>query len=381
MKFLKFNQQITRISIVICMVFLVILIAGASADSQEIVKNEITLVDMLDRTVTLSVPVERIVLGSSRDIHEISALEGDQFLKRIVGWGPDIKDTDKDTYMKILELYPEAESIPDVGSWNKGTFSAENVVSLNPDVVIIPYWEKDKCMDDVQKLEAAGIPVVFTDFWKEPLQNPPKSMRILGQLLGKEDRAEEIAGYFEDKVAYIKDTIQKESLSKPRVYVECGWKGPSEYGNTYGKAGWGILVDAAGGDNIGEITDMSTVTPEYLLSQNPEKIVISGANWPDAVNSLRLGYYATPEQAKSLLSGYTTREGWNNIDAVKNNEVYGPFHGFCFRIYNFIALEALAKWFHPEIFSEFDPEGELMQFHEKFMPFEYSGTWFTSLKE
>ncbi len=367
--------------LILCLVILALAGTAVSAENTTTEKQEITITDLLDRTVTVKVPVERVVLGSARDIHEIAAIEGDQFLSKIVGWGPDLVDSDKDTYLKIKESYPEVDDIPDIGSFLKGTFSAEKTASFNPDVVIIPYWEKDRCMGDVEKLEAAGIPVVFTDFWKEPLANPPKSMRILGQLFGKEDRANEIAGYFEEKVNYIEDKINAEQTDKPTVYVECGWKGPKEYGNTYGKAGWGIIVDAAGGQNIAESADMSTITPEFLVAQNPEKIVISGANWPDAAGSLHLGYFSEPAQAREELESYTKRDGWSNLDAVKNNEVYGPFHGFCFRIYNYAALEALAKWLNPGMFDEFDPEGEVKEFHEKYMPYEYSGTWFTSLKE
>jgi iron complex transport system substrate-binding protein len=258
-------------------------------------------------------------------------------------------------------------------------------VSLNPDVVLIPAWGKDKTMNDVEKLEDAGIPVVFTDFWGSPLDNPSISMKLIGKIFGEEDRADEIAQFFDDKIAGIKETIGKKKAKKPTVYVECAWKSIKEYGNSYGNsAGWGALVNAAGGINIaGDVVNATTgtISPEYLLSKNPDKIVFSGSYWKDAPESLRLGYTADPSRARELLDGLTTRDGWQNLDAVKNKEVYGLFHGMSFHIYNYIGLEALAKWFYPDLFGEFDPEGDFKEFHRKYMPYDLSGTWFTSLRE
>jgi iron complex transport system substrate-binding protein len=381
----KKNGWTLFVSLMVVTVLFLSCAGFVSASDTTGAKKEITLTDMVGRTVSVQVPVERVILGSSRDLHEIAALRGDEFLKNIVGMGPDLKNWDYDTYMKMKETYPEIDNIPDVGYFYSGTFSVEKAVSLNPDVVIIPAFAREVSKSDVEKLEAAGIPVVYTDFWDNVLENPQKSMRILGQLFGKEERANEIADYFDHKITTIQDTIEKAKVSKPTVYVEVGSKGVKEYGNTYGDLkGWGTMVKAAGGENIAgpEIkSGEGSISPEYLFSKNPDKIVIAGSYWKDVPDSLRIGYFVEPDQSKELLKGFTTREGWNNLDAVKNNEVYGLFHGMSFHLTNFVGLEALAKWFYPELFSEFNPEIDLKEFHEKYMPYDYSGTWFTSLKE
>ena len=58
--------------------------------------------------------------------------------------------------------------------------------------------------------------------------------------------------------------------------------------------------------------------------------------------------------------------------------VYGVYHGFCFSIYYFVAVEAFAKWNYPEEFQEVDPTATLKEYHERFMPIDYSGTFFLS---
>ncbi|AKB83563.1 periplasmic binding protein [Methanosarcina barkeri 3] len=376
-------------SIVIAITFIifVMLVAGlfllSDFPKKPTENNTITVTDLAGRTVSLKVPAERVVLGSSRDLHEFAAIEGENFSKKIVGWGPDLKDTDKDTYDKFKEKYPEIENIPDVGSFSKGTFSVEKVVSLNPDLFTIPLWDYEKAKDDIERLEQAGIPVIVIDFWAKPLDNPPKSVILMGKLLGKEKRANEIADFYNDQTNIVYSRIAKITRQKPTVYVECGWKGSDTYGNSYSNVGWGELINRSGGSNIaGNFSEqMPTINPEFLLDKDPDIIIISGANWPAAPSSLRLGYYTKEDDSRELLKGYLNRPGWNTLKAVQNENVYGVFHGCCFRIYNYAALQAFAKWFYPEDFKDINPEAGIKEYHEKFMPIDYSGTWILELKE
>lgn len=75
------------------------------------------------------------------------------------------------------------------------------------------------------------------------------------------------------------------------------------------------------------------------------------------------------------MTGFVQRPGWDTINAVKNHEVYGIYHGYCFSIYNFAALEAFAKWFYPDLFGDVDPDAVLREYHDRFMPIDYGGTF------
>lgn len=313
-------------------------------------KKDITITDMAGRTVTVKVPVERVVLTASRGIHEVAALEGDDFLKKIVGWGTELQVNEGDTYDKIKKIHPEVESIPDIGDVHAGTMNTEKVISLKPDLVLIPLSSYETFTKDIETLQKAGIPVVVTDFWSKPLDNPSKSMRLMGQLYGKEERANEIADYFDKKVADVRSAISKQTGKKPDVYIEIGSKGPDELGSTYGDQGWGAIVREAGGNNIAlGAGNGSTyaISPEFLLSKNPDKIIISGSKWENP-KSLRLGYSADPTTSKEQLESFTTRKGWDGLKAVQNDDVYGVWHAYCQRLYNFAAFEAFAKWFYPD---------------------------------
>lgn len=87
-------------------------------------EKELTVFDLDDRIVAINTPIKRIVLVASRNIQEFAAVDGhDDFYKKIVGWGPELKTSDMDTYKKYSEKFPEIKDIPDVGNPSKGTFN------------------------------------------------------------------------------------------------------------------------------------------------------------------------------------------------------------------------------------------------------------------
>ncbi|AAM05551.1 TPA: ABC transporter substrate-binding protein [Methanosarcina acetivorans] len=375
----KNNSILIVIALIILLVAGVFIIPVSPDKSTE--NNTITVTDLAGRTVSLKVPAERVVLGSSRDLHEFAAVEGENFSNKIVGWGPDLRKSDKDTYDKFGEKYPEIKNIPEVGYYGSQDFSIEKVVSLKPDLVIFPMFDYDRAKDDLSKFEQAGIPVVFTDFYQDTLENSTKSITLLGKLLGKEKRAKEITDFYDEQTDIVYSRLSKINKTKPKVYIESGWKGASEYGRTYSSLGWGPIVDKAGGDNIARnfTSESATVAPEFLIDADPDIIIITGSNWVTTPDSVKLGYYANQDSSKDLLKAYLQRPGWDSLQAVENQEVYSIFHTYDSRIYSFAGLQILAKWFYPEEFSDVDPEAGIKEFHARFMPIDYSGTWMLDL--
>ena len=350
-------------------------------------EKKLTLIDLADRTVTINKPVERVVLGYGRDIHNFAAVEGEDFAKKIVGWGPDLKRSDRDTYNKYKEKFPEIEDIPEVGYHYYGTFSVEKVITLKPNIVILQSGIRESAEDDVKKLEKAGIPLIFIAFRGEPNDDDPpiKSTLLLGYVLDKEERAHDIVDFCEEQVNKVYSRLEEIDKPEPTVYIEGGWKGPSDYSNTYSSksAFWGVQVKKAGAINIadGVIERMAPLNLEYVLDANPEIIIITGSYWPDTPDSMRLGYYADPEESRELLKGFTNRPGWDTLNAVKNHRVHSVFHMTPSHLYNFLAIQALAKCFYPDEFKDLDPEESFKEYHERFLPVDYSGVWMLSLEE
>lgn len=379
------NSKKIWVGITVMVVVLLMIVGFIGCAQKPVVqekKDTITVTDIAGRKVSVKVPVERVVLGSSRDLHEFAAVVGPDFSKKIVGWGPDLRTADNDTFKKFADKYPEIKDIPEVGYYGNQNFSIEKVVSLDPDLIIFTMFDYDSSKSDLTRFEQAGIPVVFTDFYQKTLENSTKSITLLGKLLGKEKRAEEIKDFYNDQTNVVYSRIDKINKTKPKVYIESGWKGASEYGRTYSDLGWGPIANKASGDNITKdfTSESATVTPEFLIDADPDIIIITGSNWVETPDSVKLGYYANKNTARDLLQGYLKRLGWNTLKAVQNKEVYSIFHTYDSRIYSFAGLQALAKWFYPNEFSDIDPEASIIEYHERFLPIDYSGTWTVDLK-
>ncbi|MEO7885584.1 MAG: ABC transporter substrate-binding protein, partial [Polaromonas sp.] len=48
--------------------------------------------------------------------------------------------------------------------------------------------------------------------------------------------------------------------------------------------------------------------------------------------------------------------------------------------YEFVAIQQLAKWFHPELFPDLDADATFRELHERFLPVEYRPGYFVSLR-
>jgi len=352
---------------------------------QEAEQNERALItDMAGREVSLQLPAGRIVLASSRHLHEFAAVGGKDVLNKIVGWGSDLKLYDADSWSLWEEHFPEISEIPDIGYHYKGTFNIEAVVGLNPDVVIFPLWlvDMEGVEADIDKLEKAGVPVLFIDFYEDPFNHPVQSMELIGKILGNEKRAQDINSYYQEQVNLVSDRLKSFDGEPTSVYVEAGNKGADQYGNTYSSlSGLGALIKEAGGRNIADpvIPKSGPIDPEFLLQADPDIIVISGSYWTSNDQSMRLGYHAEEQSSRELLESFAGRKGWDMLQAVGNQKVYSLFHGFSFRIYNFAGIQAMASWLYPDLFSDIDPSENFRKFHEEFIPVPFQGEWMIGL--
>ncbi|MDI3484992.1 MAG: iron complex transport system substrate-binding protein [Methanolobus sp.] len=344
-----------------------------------------TVTDLAGREVTVPTRVERVVLGHSLYIQEFAAVEGEDFTEKIVGWGSELETKDFDTYSQYLEVYPEIADIPIIGSMSRNTFDTESVVSLNPDVVIMPLMRYEAAKENIQTLESVGIPVLIVDFWKSPLENTQESTLLLGKVMGKEERAENISEFYGEQMDLVYSTLESidpESSEFQKVYVEYGSRGPTQYGITFSDSNWGPMITKLGAVNVAEgVASMSAIDPEYLLSQNPDIIIIAGQYWPENPDSMGLGYSTSTEDSIEDLQGFCTRSGWDTLVAVEDNNVHGIHHGISYHIYNFVGMQALAKWIYPQEFADMDPDANLQEFHERYLPVNYTGTWIVDIDE
>ena len=344
----------------------------------------IEITDVTGRTVTLKKPAERVVLqwsGAGGPFFTISALMGKDTPKVIAGMDTSLQDYRADMWKHFTTEMPELAKIPVVGTIGDKTFNAEQVVALNPDVIFIPVDLKDQYESDAKaKMDAAGIQTIYIDYHAEKLESHQKSIEAIGKALGKEERAAEISKFYTDRVTRVLDRVSKINKPKPTVYLEVGMNGPEEFGNSFSSNySWGALATMAGADVITKdvIKKTSPINPEFILEKNPDIIMIMGSYWPKKPTSMRLGFEATEASSQELLKAFTTeRQGWSELKAVEDKQVYSAHHGLPREVFDAAVFEYLAKTFYPEEFADVDPEATLKEFYDKFLPYSYSGIWF-----
>ena len=365
---------------------LIVACGGPSETKKDTVQNSkpIEITDVTGRTVTLKKPAERVVLqwsGAGGPFFTISALMGKDTPKVIAGMDTSLQDYRADMWKHFTTEMPELAKIPVVGTVGDKTFNAEQVVALNPDVIFIPVDLKDQYESDAKaKMDAAGIQTIYIDYHAEKLESHQKSIDAIGKALGKEERAAEIKKFYTDRVTRVLDRVSKINKPKPTVYIEVGINGPEEFGNSFsGNYSWGALATMAGADVITKdvIKKTSPINPEFILEKNPDIIMIMGSYWTKKPTSMRLGFEATEDSSQALLKAFTTeRQGWSELKAVENKQVYSAHHGLPREVFDAAVFEYLAKTFYPEEFEDVDPEATLKEFYDKFLPFSYSGIWF-----
>lgn len=359
---------------------------GPSETKKDTAQNNkpIEITDVTGRTVTLKKPAERVVLqwsGAGGPFFTISALMGKDTPKVIAGMDTSLQDYRADMWKHFTTEMPELAKIPVVGTVGDKTFNAEQVVALNPDVIFIPVDLKDQYESDAKaKMDAAGIQTIYIDYHAEKLESHQKSIEAIGKALGKEERAAEINKFYTERVTRVLDRVSKINKPKPTVYLEVGMNGPEEFGNSFSSNySWGALATMAGADVITKdvIKKTSPINPEFILEKNPDIIMIMGSYWPKKPTSMRLGFEATEASSQELLKAFTIeRQGWSELKAVENKQVYSAHHGPPREVFDAAVFEYLAKTFYPEEFADVDPEATLKEFYDKFLPFSYSGIWF-----
>lgn len=348
----------------------------------------IKIKDIAGREVEVSVPVERVILGEGRQIYFTAALDTDAPFARVVGWRDDFKKADLDGYNAYLEKFPEMDKIPTFGGMKDGTFDIEQAVTLKPDVIIMNTEAKSATEESgyIEKLAKVGIPLVYIDFREKPMQNTDESMRIIGKLFGKETRAEEFVAFRSEQIAKVTDTLAKApDVKKPLVFVERAGGYSEDCCMSFGNENFGKMVEMAGGINMAKDIipgTFGTVNPEQIIASNPDQVIVTGSNWELYVPGgawVGVGPGADQAKATEKLEKLMHRPAFTGIKAVTDHNVHAIWHQFYNSPYQFVAVQQMAEWLHPDLFKDLDADATFKELHERFLPVAYRPGYFASL--
>ena len=352
-------------------------------------QETITVTDLAGRTVEVPHGAKKVILGEGRMFYATVVLDKDSPFDQLAAIGDDLPKYDPDTWNKYLERFPDAKDVPMIGAAASADFSIEKALELDVDVLVVTLGFYDKIRESgiIDTLEKAGVPTVFVDFRERPTQNTVPSILLLGRIFGKETEAQAFADYYMAQMRRVYNvTADLKGDERPTVFAErAAGLDPSVCCNTFGNFNFGEFVAEAGGFNLGTkyFTGVSGVlNPEALVVEDPDYILVTGANWSGSNpgnKAVWLGYEADPAKARDQLEGLMQRAGFPELKAVKNNNVMAVYHQFYQSPYHFVVVQALAKWLHPDKFGDLDPQATFQELHERFLPIDVSGVFWTTL--
>ena len=357
---------------------LVVLVVGGVGMVSSAWAKDVT--DVLGRVVDVPEHVQRVVLGEGRLISTLAILDRDQPFKRVVGWQNDLRKLDPNTYAAYVAKFPEVKDIPLIGQASEQSVSAEEILSLKPDLAVFSISghgpTEHSPVADI--LEKAGIPVLFVDFRVNPVQGTHDSMTALGKALGREAQAQAFLDFYQQHIDHITETLGVIDDSKrPSVFLELlagVWANP---GHTTGKGGMGELIKLVGGRNIaagvvpGALGDISV---EYALKADPDIYILTGNQKPGVM----MGAGVDQATAQASLKQVLSRPEFAQLRAIREGNVHGLWHDFYNSPYNILAIEAMAKWIHPEKFASLDPQHTLEQINQQFLGMPLAGQYWIS---
>lgn len=310
-----------------------------------------SLIDSKNRTITIHKPVNRVVCTVPQHMEVMRILKAAEKVAGVptthVGW-----DTN---------FFPEFKNKPKVGSgwWA----DAEKILKLEPDVVLLPAvpgpWAISA--DELRK-KLEGSTTVLRFAFNQP-ETFGEELKEIAYLLDKEEAAAEFIGWHESIKKSILDVTSGETnLDEdrfPRVYVE--------WANCQVADEDDELISMAGGKDIFAGSGQVEVSKEEIMSKDPE--IVIRVEWVG--NSYGRDAKATNE-FKELRKSIMERAELRDTTAVKREKVYIitsdlwtylPYSG----CRHFIGLCYLAKWFHPELFEDIDPEAVHQEYLTRFL--------------
>ncbi len=310
------------------------LLAMAAIDYVSAGEDEkIIISDQANRKVEVARDIKRVVALNVDAARILVSLGEQKKMVGIDGW---------ETRCSILkQVFPEVKTIPIVGGVYGGTLSLEKLAEVQPDVVFISGLYPDVA-DSIQT--QTGIPVICIYTRVKEYQDFMQSVRLIGKVMNRTERAEEINQVIQSSFQLIASRLtglpesQKPSIllmgqpfSDNRFIVSTYFALLPYIGATYAPEGT-LKPKTSGGPGL-------RVSMEQILTWDPDIIFLSG-----------MALFGPEDLQNDPL--------WQKLRAVGNKKVYKISTGHMgYELANFAIMPlAMSKLLHPTRFSDIDME-------------------------
>jgi iron complex transport system substrate-binding protein len=340
------------------------------------------LVDAIGMHTALARPAERIVIASHYSYEDFTAVAGVEGWSKVVGLAREPwEDWRAGTYAAYAKAIPNLAALPDVGTLGHG-FDAAKVIALKPDVVLVEAFPDILIGDQLRILRAADIPVVFLDFQNEVPEKYAASIAAIGLVIGTEARAGELIRLYESLYSDVMKRVPVLDPFTKSVYAEVAETAPDVVGWTDSNRLWGGMALKLNALNIanGKVPDYGgQLAHAELLAADPDLIFFAGGLHPPYSKGVRTGYGVEAATTRAGLAAYATRPDYDRLKAVRAGAVHAIDHSLVWSLRDVYGLQYMAKQLYPAEFADIDPVKGLADFHARFLPVPFSGTWFLRL--
>ena len=310
------------------------LLSGCGA-AQETNENNRIITDSQGRQVEIPQEVESIVcvgVGALRYTCYMGAAD------RVVG----VEDYEiKGGFDRLYNYvnFEKFKDLPVIGT--NGQPYTEEIITVSPQVIVMSQYASVEA-DDLQA--KTGIPVVVIPGSDTTLDDAAyETIRILGELLGLQERAEALTGYLkgveEDLDVRTRDIPEEE---RPTVYVAgVSFKGAHGFEGTEANYGPFVLM---GANNLADTTGQTgafDIDLEQVLAWDPDIIFLDF----NGMDLIREDYASNPDY-------------YNALTAVREGRVYSQisFRSFASNLDTALADAYFAAcMIYPEQFKDVDP--------------------------
>lgn len=343
--------------LVLILVSMAICLAGCGSSAKGPAAETRTFTDSLGRTVEIPEHVSKVAV--SGPLAEIV----------VYGFAPELMVGWCSRWSEEAAQYIPGEylSLPTLGQLHggKGELNLEEILAVAPDVVIDIGDSKGDLKEDLDALsEQTGIPFVHINATTE---TTGEMFRILGELTGLTDRAEEYAAYCDSVYERTRNIMNDVGDNKVKALYCLGDAGCNVIAqNSY----HGEVVDLIT-DNLAILDDPSSkgtgneVDMEQILVWNPDFIIFA----PD-----------------SIYDSVSSDPTWQEVNAIKNGNYvkvpFGPYNwmGFPPSIQHYLGMMWLTTVLYPEE-CDFDLKSEVVKYYKMFYHCELTDEQYDSLME
>lgn len=305
--------------------------------------------DALGATVDVPDSVSRVICSGSGCLRLLTYLQGQDLVV-----GVDDMETRRARFdsRPYALATPQYKTKPVFGQF-RGHDNPERILTLEPQPQVILKTYASSMGHDPAELHAkTGIPVV-TLAYADLGPNRPKlyqTLRTMGDVIGKRQRAEDVIAFFEDAIADLAArTADVPASKRPGVYIGgVAFKGPHGYHSTEPLYPPFTFVNARNlAHTGGAAKDLrhSDIAKEKLVEMNPEVLFLD-------LSTVQMG------DAAGGLHELRNDPAYRTLTAVQQGRVYGmlPYNWYSINYGSILAnAYAVGKILYPDRFADIDP--------------------------